>query len=504
MTRKRKDRNEETQTLILDSRNQDRRSEDGDEDDNNSVEEEEEREGEGEAVKGFFACYLLCSLSPRFKGHTYIGFTVNPRRRIRQHNGEITSGAWRTKRKRPWEMVLCVYGFPTNVSALQFEWAWQHPKESLCVRQAAASLKSHSGIANKIKLVYLMLNLSPWQSMKLTVNFFSTKYTKHSVGCSSLPKQMRVKVCPMDELPCYVGGVLLDEDNADEDEDHQYDPHPSNIVKISHDGLRGKAASREKDLIEPHARQKEQTLPFSLVDSPVMPVSIPTSEDGFGKTNENDNLFQFSEERSNYERLSTYCKLIASTASEIDQLPSTGNHSSTSDQSRTSSDFIENCLLKQSTELESAISVSKPEEQLQYARSLFCSSEFDSTKQKDSFILPDEDHRVTFNLLDSPPSSSTISFTEKVTTVDDKIPCRLFQGNKSKQRRGRERQLATLLKDKDDQQLSTNSFSHGVEVINVATPSPERATPFLLRNNKASLISYEIIDLTNSPGYIQL
>lgn len=46
-------------------------------------------------------------------------FTVNPRRRIRQHNGEIGSGAWRTKKRRPWEMVLCIYGFPTNVSALQ-------------------------------------------------------------------------------------------------------------------------------------------------------------------------------------------------------------------------------------------------------------------------------------------------------------------------------------------------------------------------------------------------
>jgi len=44
---------------------------------------------------------------------------VNPRRRIRQHNGEIGSGAWRTKKKRPWEMVLCIYGFPTNVAALQ-------------------------------------------------------------------------------------------------------------------------------------------------------------------------------------------------------------------------------------------------------------------------------------------------------------------------------------------------------------------------------------------------
>ncbi|KAF2566684.1 hypothetical protein F2Q68_00027701 [Brassica cretica] len=87
----------------------------------------------GKDGKGFYACYILTSLSPRHKGHTYIGylhflfhdlslifgFTVNPKRRIRQHNGEITSGAYRTKKKRPWEMVLCIYGFPSKVSALQ-------------------------------------------------------------------------------------------------------------------------------------------------------------------------------------------------------------------------------------------------------------------------------------------------------------------------------------------------------------------------------------------------
>ncbi|CAB4293044.1 unnamed protein product [Prunus armeniaca] len=84
----------------------------------------------------------LCS--PRYKGHTYIGFTVNPRRRLRQHNGEIAQGAWRTKRKRPWEMVLCIYGFPTNVSALQ------HPTVSKAVRQAAASVKSLGGLVRKI------------------------------------------------------------------------------------------------------------------------------------------------------------------------------------------------------------------------------------------------------------------------------------------------------------------------------------------------------------------
>ncbi|KAK4780127.1 hypothetical protein SAY87_016233 [Trapa incisa] len=173
-------------------------------------EEEEEEEGAVEETEGsskrFYGCYLLASLSPRHKGKTYIGFTVNPKRRIRQHNGEMRSGAWRTKSKRPWEMVLYIYGFPTNVSALQFEWAWQHPRKSIAVREAAANFKSLSGIAHKIKLAYAMLTLPSWHSMNITVNYFSTKYLNHSAGCMSLPKQMKVRICPMDELPCYVDG----------------------------------------------------------------------------------------------------------------------------------------------------------------------------------------------------------------------------------------------------------------------------------------------------------
>ncbi|KAK2652967.1 hypothetical protein Ddye_012823 [Dipteronia dyeriana] len=100
-------------------------------------------------------------------------------------------------------MVLCIYGFPKNVSALQFEWAWQHPMESLAVRQAAATFKSFSGVANKIKLAFTMLNLPNWQSLNITVNYFSTKYSSHSAGCPSLPEHMKVQVCAMDELCCY-------------------------------------------------------------------------------------------------------------------------------------------------------------------------------------------------------------------------------------------------------------------------------------------------------------
>ncbi|KAK8957796.1 hypothetical protein KSP39_PZI001172 [Platanthera zijinensis] len=179
----------------------------------------DEEAGEAEVVKGFFACYLLCSLSPRHRGHTYIGFTVNPQRRIKQHNGEKRCGAWRTKRGRPWEMVMCIYGFPSNVSALQFEWAWQHPTESLAVRKAASSFKSLSGITNKIKLAYTMLTLSCWENLKLTVNFFSTKYTKYIAGCPRLPNQMRLDICGMEDLHCYVEGQAFQSSQADEEED---------------------------------------------------------------------------------------------------------------------------------------------------------------------------------------------------------------------------------------------------------------------------------------------
>ncbi|XP_042959424.1 structure-specific endonuclease subunit SLX1 [Carya illinoinensis] len=222
----------------------------------------EEKVGDGNVGKEgkrFFACYLLVSLSPRHKGHTYIGFTVNPRRRIRQHNGEIVSGAWRTKKKRPWEMVLCIYGFPSNVSALQFEWAWQHPNESLAVRKAAASFKSVSGIANKIKMAYTMLTLPAWQSLNITVNYFSTKYTNHYAGCPNLPEHMKVQVCPMDELPCYseLRDVSLSENEDEWDNKEECDGGSCTasgfVQETIPDSMVQNSSDNEIDIMDPMA-----------------------------------------------------------------------------------------------------------------------------------------------------------------------------------------------------------------------------------------------------------
>lgn len=60
--------------------------------------------GEGAcAVNGFHGCYLLLSLNPRCNGRIYIGYTVNPKRRIQQHNSGVTGGgAKKTCGKGPW------------------------------------------------------------------------------------------------------------------------------------------------------------------------------------------------------------------------------------------------------------------------------------------------------------------------------------------------------------------------------------------------------------------
>lgn len=75
-----------------------------------------------------FYVYLIVS-----DRRAYIGATTSVIRRLRQHNGEISGGAARTRGKGPWRFCCTITGFRTWREALQFEWAFKyHSRRCRC------------------------------------------------------------------------------------------------------------------------------------------------------------------------------------------------------------------------------------------------------------------------------------------------------------------------------------------------------------------------------------
>jgi len=184
-------------------------------------------------------CYLLQSLSSPSK--TYIGYTVNPHRRIRQHNGMIKGGAKYTSKFRPWKFISITEGFQSENLGLKFEWAWQNPKRSrifrggLGLKNGAANtgtsmalagmLAKAGGYVGKLRLLMILLCESQeFKEEKLNVYFFDedvkldfedlyrNQEDSFSDGdddmggssgwCTTLPAQMNAKLVDgVEEMP---------------------------------------------------------------------------------------------------------------------------------------------------------------------------------------------------------------------------------------------------------------------------------------------------------------
>eukprot|EP00943_MAST-04B_sp_MAST-4B-sp1_P003263 g3263.t1 len=125
--------------------------------------------GKTNTTAKYFMCYLLRSLNPKHPKSTYIGFTVHPKRRIRQHNGIITGGAFRTRKKRPWDMATVVQGFPNKISALQFEYAWTNPNRSRLLKGFVGKTKKY-GFHNKMELLAILLSVEPFKNYGLSIH----------------------------------------------------------------------------------------------------------------------------------------------------------------------------------------------------------------------------------------------------------------------------------------------------------------------------------------------
>ena len=116
--------------------------------------------------------YLLLSST----GATYVGATVDPDRRLRQHNKEIVGGARATGARvaggETWRRVCLVSGFPDERAALQFEWMWKHlsrgqkAKAPLDRRRAALGTLIGSGRSSSTSVPF-----ADWESGGPTVEW---------------------------------------------------------------------------------------------------------------------------------------------------------------------------------------------------------------------------------------------------------------------------------------------------------------------------------------------
>jgi structure-specific endonuclease subunit SLX1 len=70
-----------------------------------------------------YCVYILRSCDDR---RYYKGCTIDLKRRLRQHNGDIKGGARATSCRRPWSIACFVEGMD-KIQALSVEWHAKHP-----------------------------------------------------------------------------------------------------------------------------------------------------------------------------------------------------------------------------------------------------------------------------------------------------------------------------------------------------------------------------------------
>lgn len=125
-----------------------------------------------------YCCYLLKSLKPGFTNRTYFGYTKNPTKRLRQHNGEIVGGAKATTKFRPWQIVCLVTGFPNKRTALQFEWKNHHPPSKAF------------GFPARIRNLGEIISLPRWTQKCMTSSLFilQVEWKIPGLGLATTPK----------------------------------------------------------------------------------------------------------------------------------------------------------------------------------------------------------------------------------------------------------------------------------------------------------------------------
>jgi len=91
-------------------------------------------------------------------------------------------------------MVLIIHGFPDNISALRFEWAWQEPRASRRLKTIASIQRkkpSESHFQYHFRILTEMLNTPPWHRLPLRVRWLESDFCT-SFPTGRLPQHMSI------------------------------------------------------------------------------------------------------------------------------------------------------------------------------------------------------------------------------------------------------------------------------------------------------------------------
>jgi structure-specific endonuclease subunit SLX1 len=133
-------------------------------------------------------CYVLQQID-KPKLRNYVGYTVNPARRIRQHNGIICGGA-RFTRNKQWEFLL-LFSCPSwnSTRGLQMEWLIKHP-----LRKKKRSSLFKGGSLGTIQSLYEIIKRVPlYESVTIHVHDNYYELVKKMIFSSNITIDKMIK-----------------------------------------------------------------------------------------------------------------------------------------------------------------------------------------------------------------------------------------------------------------------------------------------------------------------
>jgi hypothetical protein len=101
-------------------------------------------------------------------------------------------------------MIAVVIGFTSHVSALQFEWAWQHPRASKVARESTRGLWTGVGSSAKLRILFALLRLAPWADAPLRLHYLDASEAATAASLpGGPPDHVKVSHGPLEDLWIY-------------------------------------------------------------------------------------------------------------------------------------------------------------------------------------------------------------------------------------------------------------------------------------------------------------